>query len=326
MKITAKDVAQRAGTSTSAVSRAFRPGSSIADDLRARILRSAEELGYSTPSGTALSQLATGTISLVAGDLTNPFYPTVLEELSQALLKCERRLILHVVPAGKDVDSVMQQVLDYRADAAIITSATLSSTLARSCRQKRLPVILFNRTQPETGVSAVCCDNFTGGREIGQRFLASGRRRIAFVAGKTDTSTNNERWRGFAAALEEAGVAVFARTSGNFEYAKAFECVSAMFAGSEPPDAIFCANDIMALAAIDASKKAGASVPDDVAIIGFDDIPMAAWESYRLTTVRQRIHLMVKETLDLIDQLIADPSTAGSVRITPCKLIARESG
>ncbi len=258
MKITARDVATKAGTSTSAVSRAFRPGSSIAEHLRSRILQVADEIGYQTPSGSAVSQLSTGTISLVAGDLTNPFYPTVLEELSQALVGSGRRLILHVVPGGKDVDSVMQQVLDYKADAAIITSATLSSTLAKTCRQKRLPVVLFNRTQPDIGVSAVCCDNYNGGRQIGQRLVAAGRRRITFVSGISDTSTNVERWRGFSAALEEANVTIEARVDGRFEYAAAFEASTRLLERSTAPDAVFCANDIMALAAIDAAKKVGA--------------------------------------------------------------------
>ncbi|NDV89373.1 substrate-binding domain-containing protein [Aurantimonas aggregata] len=326
MKITAKDVATIASTSTSAVSRAFRPGSSIDEGLRARILRAADEIGYQTPSGAAVSQLSTGTISLVVGDLTNPFYPTVLEELSQALFGTGRRLILHVVPGGKDVDSVMQQVLDYKADAAIITSATLSSTLAKACQQKRFPVVLFNRTQPEIGVSAVCCDNFNGGWQIGSRLTAGGRRKIAFVSGTLDTSTNLERWRGFSSAVEEGGATVAARVDGHFEYGAAFEAAAKLFERPARPDAIFCANDIMALAAIDAAKKAGIRVSEDVAIIGFDDIPMAAWQSYRLTTVRQRIRLMIRETLDMIEQITRDPAMSGSVRITPCQLIERDSG
>lgn len=326
MKTTAKDVAARARTSTSAVSRAFRPGSSIDEELRARILKVADEIGYQTPSGSAISQLSTGTISLVVGNLTNPFYPTVLEELSQALLGSGRRLILHVVPDGKDVDSVMQQVLDYRADAAIITSATLSSTLARTCQQKRLPVVLFNRTQPEVGVSAVCCDNFNGGWQVGRRLASDGRQKIAFISGVLDTSTNLERWRGFSAAVDEANATVTARVDGHFAYRSAFDAATKLFNSPGRPDAIFCANDIMALATIDAAKKAGIRVPDDIAIIGFDDIPMAAWQSYRLTTVRQRIHLMIRETLDMIEQITNDPAMSGSVRITPCQLIERDSG
>ena len=149
MKRTAKDVALRAGTSVSAVSRAFKPGSALSDDKRERILKAATELGYATPSGQVASQVNLGTIALVAGDLANPFYPTVLEALSLELFERERRLILHVAPAGRNVDAVMQQVLDYKVDAAIITSATLSSTLARTCTQRKLPVVLFNRAQPE---------------------------------------------------------------------------------------------------------------------------------------------------------------------------------
>ncbi|WP_218940089.1 substrate-binding domain-containing protein [Denitrobaculum tricleocarpae] len=326
MKRTAKDVALRAGTSVSAVSRAFKPGSALSDDKRKRILEAATELGYATPSGQVASRVNLGTIALVAGDLANPFYPTVLEALSQELFKRERRLILHVAPAGRDVDAVMQQVLDYKVDAAIITSATLSSTLARTCTQRKLPVVLFNRAQPEAGISAVSCDNFAGGRAIGERIVESGRRRIAFVGGLEDTSTHIERWRGFSEALNHAGIPLFAQVSGAFDYGKAFQAVSDLLREGVKPETIFCCNDVMALAAIDAAKACGMQVPGDLAVIGFDDIPMAAWQSYRLTTVRQRIRLMIKECIELIDLIMSDPEHAGTTRLVPGYLIERDSG
>ena len=326
MKITARAVAEMAGTATSAVSRAFHPGSSIRDDLRERILSAAAELGYRTPSGSAVARLSTNTVSLVAGDLDNPFYPSVLNALSQALLGTDRRLILHVVPVGRDVDSVMQQVLDYKADAAIITSAFLSSSLARTCREKRLPVVLFNRTQPGHDISAVCTDNFAGGLLIGQRLVRAGRKRIAYIAGLQETSTNAERLRGFRAALDEADLPLHAFVDGRYEYATAFDAAQSLFTQAPRVDAVFCANDIMALAAIDAAKATGISVPDDIAIIGFDDIPMASWQSYRLTTIRQQIRLMVRETLSMIDQITEDPSSAGTIRMMPGRLVSRASG
>ena len=325
-KTTAKDVAARVGTSVSTVSRAFRPGSPIAEKTRKKILKAARELNYDTPAQHMLQRSDNGTISLIAGDLTNPFYPTVLEELSRELMERGRRLILHAVPSGQSVDAVMQQVLDHKADGVIITSATLGSQLVNICEQRGLPVIMINRTQLDQDVNAVCCDNFGGAGQIGKRIVASGRRRIGFLGGLRDTSTHMERWRGFREAMEDADLPIMTKLSGGFQYDIAFHAVSrALETPERRPDALFCANDLMGLAAIDAAIRAGLKIPDDISIVGFDDIPMAAWQSYQLTTFRQPIREMVREAVDMVESRIDGRLARGSVRIVPGRLIARRS-
>lgn len=325
-KITAADVARAAGCSTAAVSRAFRPGAPIAEPLRARILTAAGALGYLTPSGQSLAAMTTGTITLVAGDLENPFYPMAANALSQAVQAGGRRLILHPVPPGGHVDMVLRQVLDYRSDAAIVTSALMSSRLARECRQRRMPVVLFNRVQLDARMTAVTCDNYGGGRLVAQRFLAAGRRRVAMIGGRPDTSTHLERARGFRDRLAEDGLAPLAAPSGGYDYATAFAVAAALLATPLRPEALFCLNDVMALAALDAAREAGMRVPDDLAVIGFDDIPMAAWPSYRLTTVRQPLDRMVADAMELIERQLADPAAEGAIRIAPVALVERQSG
>lgn len=325
-KVTAADVARAAGTSTAAVSRAFRTDAPISPALRARIRAAADHLGYSTPSARSVARLTTGTITLVAGDLDNPFYPMAANALSQALHASGRRMILHSVPPGGDVDQVLGQVLTLRSDAAIVTSALMSSHIARACRQAGMPVVLFNRIQPDTGLTAVTCDNYGGGRLVAQRFLAGGRRRIAVIGGRRDTSTHLERMRGFCDQLTEAGLAPVATATGDYDYTTSLGAVRDLIRGPGRPDAIFCINDVMALAALDAARQHGVTVPADLAIIGFDDIPMAGWDAYRLTTVRQPLARMVSATLELITRLQADPDAAGMIRIAPVKLIERNSG
>lgn len=323
---TATEVARRAGVSLSAVSRAFRTGSSLAEDKRRRILSVAREMGYVSPSGRSIADLARGTVSLVAGDLANPFYPAVIDLLAEALAARGRRLILHVIPPGGAMDQVMGQVLEYRSDAVIVTSATMSSALARECRRRQMPVVLFNRVQPDQGMTAVTCDNYGGGRLVAARFLAQGRRRIAYVGGLENTSTHLERSKGFIDGLAAAGVALAGHVSGRFSYGAALAAAEGLFARPDPPEAVFCCNDVMALAAMDAARARGLRAPGDVAIIGFDDIPMAGWPAYRLTTVRQPVNLMVRDALDLIDGQIADGAVEGAIRIAPVRLIERASG
>lgn len=322
-RVSARHVAEAAGVSLAAVSRAFQPESPIAPATRARILQAARRLGYRSPSARLLDGLTTGSVSLIAGDLANPFYSLAVELLAQGLHARGLRLVVHAIPPGGTADSVMAQVLAYRADAAIVTSATMSSKIARACQRQGMPVVLLNRVQPDAAMTAVTCDNFGGARQVAQLLAQGGRLRIAHMTGLANTSTHLERKRGFLDGLEAAGLAVFRTVQGQFSYPVARAAASALFAAAPLPDALFCENDIMALAAVDAARERGLRIPEDIAVIGFDDIPMASWQSYRLTTVRQPIRRMVAQTLDLIEALRHQPRPEGTIRILPVELIRR---
>lgn len=325
-RVTAADVAHHVGCSVSAVSRAFQPDAPIKPDLRERILRVAEQLGYRPPFGRALARMTTGTITLVAGDLENPFYPMAANALSQTIAARGRRMMLHSVPPHGEVDAVMDQVLAFRSDAAIVTSALMSSRIAKACRKVRMPVVLFNRVQTDARMTAVTCDNYGGGRLVAHRFLSGGRRRITMIGGRHDTSTHLERARGFVDVLDAAAAELIDRPSGRYDYATSQAVARDLLLRSPRPDAIFCVNDLMAFAAMDAARELGISVPDDVAIIGFDDVAMAGWSSYRLTTIQQPLERMASEAVNLIEAQLADPHSEGTIRILPVTLIERHSG
>lgn len=323
-KTTAKDVAVATGHSVASVSRAFREGSPLAPRVRVEILRAAARLGYLPPAARFAGGLET--ISLVVGHLENPFYPAVITEFSQALQARGRRMVLHVVPPGGEVDTVLAQVLESRPDAAVVASALMSSQIARDCRARDMPVVLFNRVQPDLEMTAVTCDNYGGGRMAARHLLASGRKRIAMIAGRADTSTHLERARGFRDMMAEAGQSLLRMVAGEYSYPLAFAAMQDLLRGQPAPDAVFCSNDLMAIAAIDAARQLGASLPQDVAVVGFDDIAMAGWQSYGLTTIRQPVAQMVQNALDLIEVQLRDPGAGGAIRILPGQLIARQSG
>lgn len=324
-KIVAKDIAKITGYSPAAVTRAFKKGAPISPEMRAEILRVSKELGYMPPSARSVADLSAGTITLVTGNLQNPFYPAVSAAFSQAFQQQGKRLVLHSTPPDHDVDAVMEQVLDYRPEATIVTSTRMSSKIAAACRANDMPVILFNRVQPDLGMMAVTCDNYGGGRLAAERLIARGRRRIALLGGLADTSTHLERVAGFKDRLRESGIALQNTLCGHYSFGPSFEAVTELLRGPQPVDALFCLNDIMAISAINAAHRIGARIPDDLAVIGFDDIPMASWPIYDLTTIQQPIDLMVKETLDLIDTTTRDPSGRGDIRVTPAKLVERGS-
>ncbi|MFK0274081.1 substrate-binding domain-containing protein [Ensifer sp. NPDC090286] len=325
MKPTAKQVAHAAGVSVAAVSRAFTPGAPIQAEKRKRILAVAEEIGYISPARRTAEVIAAGTITLVAGDLVNPFYPTVLDALARRLQESHRQLLVYALPAQTDVDSATDQILASRPSAIIVTSAQLTSKMARACRQHQIKVVLLNRVQRDIRINAVACDNYQGGRDVGRLLLERGHRKIGFVGGIANTSTHAERARGFRDVLSESGMRIHAQASGDFEYRRGYLAGQDLLSGANPPDAIFCCNDIMALALIDAARERGMRVPEDLAVVGFDDIPMASWNAYHLTTIRQPIDRMVQEALSLIDDPGIKPTDDGITRMLSGELIKRGS-
>jgi len=182
--------------------------------------------------------------------------------------------------------------------------------LANRCRAAGVPMVLFNRSQDDTGMSAVTSDNHAGGQKIAQHLLATGHQRIGYIAGWEGASTQRDREAGFRAGLNAAGVALHAREVGNFTMNDATEAARRMFAHS-PPDAVFVANDHMALAVMDTLRfELGLTIPDDVSVIGYDDVPAAAWPAYNLSTVRQPANRMVAETVAILMAQIENKAEA----------------
>ena len=153
-------------------------------------------------------------------------------------------------------------------------------------------------------MSAVTSDNYAGGRKIAEFLLAAGHRKIGHIAGWEGASTQRDREAGFISALAEAGVALYSRAEGDFSMEKAANATRTMFA-SDPPEAVFVANDHMALAVMDTLRfDLGLRVPEDVSVVAYDDVPAAGWAAYNLTTVRQPANRMVANTVEiLLDQI-----------------------
>lgn len=327
-KVTSQDVARRAGVSQSAVSRVFTPGASFSERTAAKVRKAADELGY-RPNVLARS-LITGRsriIGLVVAYLENYFYPDALERLSNALqAEGYHVLVFFARQTAGDVEDIVQEILDYQVDGIVVASVALSSQLATRCRAAGIPVVLFNRSQDGPPLPTVTSDNFSGGREIARFLVAGGHRRFSYIAGWEGASTQRDREAGFRAGLREAGAEICAREVGDYQFGRAQEAARRMFAGSDRPDAVFVANDHMAFAAMDVLRyELGLRVPDDVSVIGFDDVPPASWPAYDLTTVRQEAPAMVAETVRMLLANIEHPDTAAHSVCLPAVLIPRTS-
>ncbi|VVP67467.1 Catabolite control protein A [Pseudomonas fluorescens] len=325
--ITAHDVARLAGVSQSAVSRTFTKGASVSAKTRSKVEEAAAALGY-RPNQWARSLIKrrSNLIGVVAPSMENPFYSAVLEALSAAFEELGYRVLLFSTANHEDADPVLEEVLGYRVEALILVSASLSSRFALECKQTGLPVVLLNRRNDSSSISSVTSDNAQGSMEIAQFLAAGNHRRLAYIAGKESSSTSRDRERGFIDALQRLGQPAPAREVGHYTFDGAMEATRRLLSSAHPADGIFCANDIMALGAINVAREEfGLQPGKDLSIVGFDDIGMAAWPVFSLTTYVQPVHAMVSRAVGIICAQLENPDTAAIQDVVRGQLIVRKS-
>ncbi|MFM6829874.1 MAG: LacI family DNA-binding transcriptional regulator [Novosphingobium sp.] len=323
----ARDVARKAGVSASAVSRAFTPGASIAPETRRRIIEAAEEIGYKPDLiARSLTSGRSNIVGIGVGNLENPFFADSLNQLSAAFATAGLRVLLFPATARGASEAQVHEVLQYRLDALVLLSTNLSSSLANQCRNAQIPVIMYNRTTADPGrVSSVTGNNRGGARAIAAHLVAAGHQRPCFMAGHDDASTSAAREEGFTGFFRDRGLPAPMRETGHFTREGAAAATRRLLTLPQPPDAIFCANDHMAIAAIDVARaEFGLDVGRDISIAGFDDVPMASWPSFSLTTYAQPTAEMVHETL-AIARALGEGVTEPVHKVIEGRLVLRGS-
>ncbi|TLF50560.1 substrate-binding domain-containing protein [Halomonas urmiana] len=323
--VTSREVAELAGVSQSAVSRCFSPKASISEKTRRKVLKAAKELGY-RPNSIARSLItrSSRTIALVLSTLDNMFYPLAVEKASLRFQAEDYHLLLFVVPEDGDFAGVMDRILQSQVDGILMMSALLTSSLAEECVETGVPVVLLNRNVAFEGVSQVYSDNYHGGFWAGSYLAMGGHQRAAFVSGLESSSTSRRRHQGFVDGLASHGLTCHAVVHGNYDFEQARQATRELFAMSPRPDAIFVASDHMAVAVLETLRhELGLRVPEDVSVIGFDDTPVSAWPSYRLTTVRQPVDQMIEEATTLLLKQIREEAVVAEHRVLPVTPILR---
>lgn len=325
--VTSQQVAALAGVSQSAVSRCFSPQASIAPKTREKVLAAAKQLGY-RPNSIARSLItrSSRTIAVVMSQLDNPFYAQMLDYAARLFQQHGYHLLLFMSNDEEQSASVMGDILQSQADGILMLAATLSSSLAEECVERSIPVVMINRTVVFEGVSQVASDNYHGGYWVGELLAKRGYQRIAFIAGLPESSTSSQRRLGFLTALADHGRECWAEACGDYQFATAQAATRRLFAAAPFPDAIFAANDHMAVAVIDTLRaEMGLRVPEDVGVVGFDNMPIAAWPSYQLTTVQQPLQAMVTEATTLLLAQITSGQVAGENKVLPVVPVVRRS-
>ena len=311
-KITSVEVAKLAGVSQSAVSRVFTPGASSSKRTSEKVLNAAAKLGY-RPNILARSLITgrTRIIGLVVAYLDNYFYPEAVELLSNALQKKGYHVLVFMASkTAGNIDDVLEEMLDYQVDGVIAASVAMSSDLAARCNAAGVPVVLFNRAQDDERLSAVTSDNIDGGQKVAKFLIAGGYKRLGYIAGWEGASTQRDREAGFIEELKKHKRSLYAREVGNFNMDEARQAARKMFTAREIPDAVFVANDHMSFAVMDVIRfELGLKIPEQVSVVGYDDVPVASWPAYDLTTVRQPVNCMVAETVSFLLECIVGQKT-----------------
>ncbi len=326
-QVTSSDVARVAGVSQSAVSRTFTPGASVSEKTRQKVLAATRLLGYK-PNAIARSLITqrTNIVAVVIGDTMNPFYSGVLEEATRLLQAAGRQVMLFMTSPNLDPGEALPKSLQYQVDGVIISTAMLSPEMASECAKVGTPMVLINRTIEGSDVPSVCCDNAGGSRMVADFLMDTGHKRLAFMNGVTTASTNETRRSAFAERVVERGGSVPIEDVGSFTYEGGFRAAVRLLSQENRPDAIYCANDQMALGALNAVRNyLGIRVPDEVSIIGFDDIPAASWPSIRMTTIHVDSTELVRRAVHMMIRMIDSGRTDLQSETIPVHLVVRNT-
>lgn len=324
--VTSHDVARLAGVSQPTVSRALRalPGTSA--ETIDRVRAAAAALGYvPSEAGRSLSTNRTRCIGIVAAELTNPFYPELVEPIRSELEMQGYRTLL--IPDSADTPLEIGRLADATLDGVILTTASSSSRLPFDLSAREIPFVLVNRTVD--GIDADNCsfDNRGGAEAVAHLLVDAGHTEVSMIAGPPTTSTGRERAEAFRGAMNDRGVPL--QTSrvlhGAYSFEAGFESARHLLSRDPRPTAIFCGNDVIAIGAINALVAGGLKPGRDVAVAGFDNIAMAAWNVFDLTTVHCDLIELARSSVHLLMRRIKNPSAATVQKLLPTHLVERSS-
>lgn len=326
-RVTLADVAKLAGVSRSAVSRTFTPGASVSEETRARVQQAATELGY-RPNilARSLTTGQTGLVGLVANNFKNPAYLEIFDTFTRLLQARGLRTLLINLTDEVEPQRSLDLLLQYQVDAVVVATSTLPVEFCSAFAAAGLPVVhALGRTNAGQ-YDVVSIDNQAAGALAAKRLLASGYTQLGFLGGPENATSTRDRLAGFmsvAQSLEEVSVQVHFASGYTFEAGN-----SAMhnLMEGELAQGYLCGDDMIALGAISALERAGVRVPEDVGVLGFNNIQMAGWENVRLSTISQPFRRVLELTVERLEIQLRSPELfKPSVTLLPCEVIERDT-
>lgn len=326
MIVTIKDVARKAGVSRSAVSRTFTEGASVSAKMREKVERAARQLGYQPNLiARSLSTNRTKLIGLVANNFHNPLFLEIFDLFTRELQARGLRPLLVNLTDDTEPAASVRMLRQYNVDGVIVASSTLPAQFANAFAEANIPVVhTFGRYTPTPDVNVVGINNFHCGEMAAQTLIDHGYKRIAFLGGPKNATSTEDRAAGFAAKMKELGrittVTVFAD---DYRYDAGQRAMRTIL--DRGVDAVFCGDDVICMGAMDAARQAGLRVPEEVGFLGFNDLAMAGWSAYGLSTIRQPVAEIILSSVDLVVMMLENPDRAPETRLFPCTVVERSS-
>ena len=325
--ITIVNVAKEAGVSISAVSRAYNPTGKCSAKMRAKVFAAAEKLGYIPNRLASGIKSRSHLIGILVSEFENPIYLSILKDFTDKIQARNCHSLLINVSTDLNIDDAVSLLVGYRIDGLIITSPNLPDRISSTQLEQNIPSIIFGRPSNEDDIPAVYCNNVESGQLAAQLFIDRGYKKPAFIGGPITASTTTERQRGFINHLAENGYQDwFFVEGGQYSYDAGYHATLRVFESNLKPDALFYADDIMACGGMDALRyELNRKIPEDVGVIGVDDIRLAQSRAYDLTTIRQPFDEMVNATVDTLFNMIETETLSSEQIILPCNMIERGS-
>ncbi|MEP3346648.1 MAG: LacI family DNA-binding transcriptional regulator [Litoreibacter sp.] len=326
MAVTLKDVAERAGVSRSAVSRTYTEGASVSKQTRRKVEKAADELGYS-PNALA-SSLTTGRtklIGLVSNNFHNPIFLEVFDLFTKGLQERGLRPLLVNLTDEVDPENSVRMLRAYSVDAVIVASSTLPESFAEGFREAGVPVVhSFGRHVASPKVNVLGINNIEAGRMAAQTLIARGYNRVAFLGGPESATSTQDRHRGFT---EEVNLHPDVTMTTSFADAYSFEAgrteMQRVLAEGGTAEAYFCGDDVLSIGVLSAIQAAGLSAPDDIGILGLNDMEMAGWENINLTTIHNPIKQIIASSVELVSAMLKDDDRFPEARLFACHVVER---
>nr|WP_321456592.1 LacI family DNA-binding transcriptional regulator [uncultured Cohaesibacter sp.] len=326
--VTSVDVARRAGVSRSAVSRSFTPGASVAPETREKVMKAAAELGYRVNQlARSLTNKRSDLVGIVAANMDNPFRVEQIEQITRHLIRENFRPILMPAEATEDPSHVIGLLLEYSVSGVIVTSDTPPQAICQECVSLGVPVVLVNKRGIDAPVDRILMDNESCGHIAAQTLIKNGCRHMALITSDKPSFSLQARQSAFvqmAQSLCDQPVEIF---SGSFQnYEGGAEAVKEMLASEKSVDGIFCITDYMALGVLDQLRlDQTLKVPDDIQIIGCDDIRQSSWQGYALTTIKQDTEKLAKAVVQALLNRFSNPNSPATNCVLPVELIVRKT-
>ena len=322
--VNSSDVAKHAGVSRAAVSRAFTPDASVSPQTRQKVHQAAKELGYRVNYlARSLINQRSDLVGVVVAGMNNPFRTQQIDQIARALLRRNFSPVLLPVDESQGSTHIIERLLHYSVSGMVVTSDAPPTALCQECAARGVPIVLINKGDEIPFVDRVISDHTTAGQLAAKTLIEGGGRHPAVMGAAAVSYTARQRQTAFITECRRRGIRAVVVAVPADDYQSGYDAAPRLEANI---DGLFCINDYMACGMIDRLRQeAGRRLPDDIRLVGHDDIQQAAWANYQLTTIRQPHDIQAEQALDLLTSRMARADLPARVEYTPVSLARRRT-